>query len=187
MCVVMGDASIVAWYPPMRIRAGESTDERALWMVICGAALAVCMLLADIDGPKRAVHWAVHGLRPGLMSGFAITSTNAFIAGATATPTHKHTVVFGLFALALSGVQIVFLNQAAREASAVDLQSVYVSCLIYSGTLVGLVTLDEAELARTTSSPGRLVWLALSLGLVVFGAYGVAREHHAAAAASSAV
>lgn len=187
--VVLGDASIVAWSPPMRSRAGESTDSVALWVVIAGCALACVMVLRDLEPSEFRHHgssggntraWVAHGMRPGLVSGFAITSTNAFFAGATAVPQHPHTVVFGLFALGLAGSQIVLLNQAARAASPVHVQSVYVSCVIASGTLTGLATV--AQTAAFT--PLRIVWLGASLVAVVAGAYGVAIEHHGTSSAS---
>ena len=171
LLVVAGDAAIVLLAPPMRKHADPS-DASVLWMILLGGAVAAAFLVADAGpaAPKER-HWALQGLRPGALSGFAITSTNAFFASLRAEHTHKHVWLFAIFALGLSLVQIVMLNQAAHEVSSeVDLQSVYVSSIVVSGTLVGLVTLENATAGTTLS-------LLLILGAVVLGASSVAKEH----------
>ena len=168
--VALGDASIVAWSPPMRKHV-DPHDANVLWMILVGAGIVAGMLLGDVSKP----HWAWHGARPGIISGFAITSTNAFVAAASGSSHHKNLAVFGIFAVGFSVVQLVLVNQAAQEVSEIDFQSVYVSTIIVSGTLVGLTVLDEPPPPHV----GRWVWLAVSLCVVVRGAYVVAREHAA--------
>jgi hypothetical protein len=169
VCVVLGDAAIVAC-SPAQMRNVDPDDANVLWMILVGAALTSAILLGNCCED----HWAVHGLRPGVLSGFAITSLNAFLACVRSGNPHKHMGVFGIFAAGLLAVQVVLFNKGSRDAKAeVDFQSVYVSSVIVSGTLVGLATLEE-----TPSAP-QFARLALALAVVVASSYVVAREHAA--------
>ena len=175
--IVLGDVSIIHGAPPMR--AVDPDDGNVLDMILVGTAVTAMMLLVDLDRVRHFhAYWIVHGLRPGFVSGFALTSMNAFIAaasrgGADAHRPHQFLWLYLFFALGLSGVQIVLLNIATREASALDFQSVYVSTIVFSGSVVGIVTFDEFE---GDTSGLRLVWFAVAFVCVACGAFVVTRE-----------